>query len=258
MAQVTLLDVVQRYLNSVDSWDVDSIEDTVESRQVALIAVEVLERLIQDTNYSQHTSKVTTLNSSTDPTKPNYLVIPDDVQRISESRIQYNSFSENDNATVKYKDIKYLQPHEFLEYVGVRSDASSNTEVIEDYSGTKFSVVINSSPEYCTSFDGKFIVFDAYDKDVDDTLQSYKSRVIYSAEPDIIMEDGFIIPLPSHMTQGYIDMVKAEASEVLRQEPLPSAARRARKFLIKQRQIEERIGNHPSKTKKYGRHSGGS
>lgn len=259
MAQVTLLDVVQRYLSSVDSWDVDSVFDTVESEQVALIAKEVWERLSQDTNYSQYDSKLTTLDSLADNTKPNYLTIPDNVSRISESRIQYNSIDQNDidaGREVRYLDVEYLQPHDFLMYVGSRVDGGDNTSVVEDVDGTKFVVVTNKAPRYCTSFDGKYIIFDSYDSEVDSVLQASKSRVYYNYEVDFLLEDNFVIPLPEHMTQGYIDMVKAEASETLRQEALPSASRRAQAFKVKQRQISQKTGNHPSKIKRYGRVGG--
>lgn len=259
MAQVTLLEVVQRYLNSVDSWDVDSVFDTVESQQVALIAQEVWERLVQDTNYSQHDSKVTTLDSSADNTKPNYLVIPDNVSRISESRVQYNNATQSDinsGREVRYEDVKYLEPHDFLSLVGRRVSGGNNSIVVDDYDGTKFVVYTNTHPRWCTSFDGKFIIFDSYDSEVDSTLQSSKSRVYYNYEEVFLMEDDFIIPLPEHLTQGYIDMVKAEASETLRQEALPSASLRARQFKIKQRQISQVTGNHPHKIKRYGRTGG--
>lgn len=253
MAQVTLLDVVQRYLNATSGFFVNSIGDTEESEQVAVVAQEVYERLLEDLPYRQFKRKWGVLDAVADATKPNYLQIYREVHRISESDIYYNMAVEDGTATIDYQKVEYLEPLEFMNRINKNSDIDTGTEIIEDFSGIRYVINNDRHPSYCTSFDGVYLVFDAYRSQMDDTLMSSKSQVSYMAAEQFLLQDDFIIPLPTNMIQGYIDMVKAEASETIRQEALPSASRRARQFQMSERYKGDKIGNQTSRNRPYGR-----
>ncbi|AUS01799.1 head completion adaptor [Vibrio phage 1.293.O._10N.261.52.E1] len=258
MAQVTLLDVVQRYLNATSGFYANSIGDTEESEQVALVAQEVYERLLEDLPHRQFKRKWGQLDSVADATKPNYLQIYREVHRISESEIYYNVADENSTSTINYQRMEYLEPQEFMNRINRNSDINESTEIIEDFSGLKYVIHNDRHPSFCTSFDGVYVVFDSYRKQMDDTLMSSKSQVCYMAAEPFLLRDDFVIPLPSDMIQGYIDMVKAEASETIRQEALPSAARRARQFAMSERFKGGKIGNQTGRNRPYGRKKQGS
>lgn len=240
----TLLDVVQRYLNSTDGFFVNTIGETEEAEQVALIAQEVYERLVEDLPYRQFKRKVGQLGSVADSMKPNYLLIRDNIQRIAESQIVYNHATEDDTATISYQKVTYLEPLEFLNRINQNSDTNENSMIITDYSGVQFVIQNDRHPNYCTSFDGKYLIFDSYRSQQDDNLLASKSQITYYQPEPFILNDDFVIPLPPDMIQGYIDMVKAEASETLRQEALPSASRRARQFMMTERYKGDKIGNN--------------
>ena len=253
MAQITLLDVVQRYLNATGGFFVNSIGETEESEQVALVAQEVYERLVEDLPYRQFKRNWGQLDSVADNTKPNYLQINDDIDRISESEVYYNMATEDDTATIDYQRVEYLEPLEFLNRINKNSDIDTAAEIITDFSGVEYVISNDRHPSYCTSFDGVYIVFDAYRSQMDDTLMASKSQIMYMQAEPFLMQDDFVVPLPHNMTQGYIDMVKAEASETIRQEALPSAARRARQFQMTERYKGDKIGNQTSRNRPYGR-----
>lgn len=249
----TLLDVVQRYLNSTDGFFVNTIGETDEAEQAALIAQEVYERLVQDLPYRQFKRKWGQLGSVADLTKPNYLVIPEEIHSIAESEIYYNQSTEDDTSTINFKRIEYLEPLEFITRVNRKTDTPTNALIVTDYSGIQYVIDNDRHPSYCTSFDGEYLVFDSYRAQQDDTLMASKSQIVYYQPEEFVLDDDFVIPLPPDMIQGYIDMVKAEASETLRQEALPSAARRARKFQMTERFKGDKIGNQSKRNKAYGR-----
>ena len=253
MAQVTLLDVVQRYLNATSGFFVNSIGDTEEAEQVAVVAQEVYERLVEDLPYRQFKRKWGQLDSVSDSTKPNYLQIYREVQRISETQIYYNMATEDQDRTIDYQLVEYLEPLEFMRRINLNSDNVADTEVIKDFSGVEYVIHNNHHPSFCTSFDGVYLVFDSYRKQMDDTLMASKSQICFMEAEQFLLQDDFVIPLPTNMIQGYIDMVKAEASETIRQEALPSASRRARKFQMSERFKGDKSGNQTKRNKPYGR-----
>src|SRR5690606_26559721 len=57
-----------------------------------------------------------------------------------------------------------------------------------------------AAPQYWTSFDDKYIVFDSYDTGVEATLQSSKSIVYAEFRPNFILDDDFIPVLPDNLT----------------------------------------------------------
>ena len=82
----TLLQVVQEYLDSTSGFYVDSIFDTDESQQVAKIAERVYYRMVQEYPNLLFTMKERTLGAVSDPTRPNYMLLPTNVQRVQESK----------------------------------------------------------------------------------------------------------------------------------------------------------------------------
>ena len=72
-------------------------------------------------------------------------------------------------------------------------------------------VSTNAFPTFCTSFDNKYVVFNSYHSDYDTTLQSSKSKIVASGEEVFYQEDDFVIPIPSHLSEAYLDMFLNEA-----------------------------------------------
>jgi hypothetical protein len=250
---MTLLDVVQRYLNSTGGFFVNSIGDTEEAEQVAFIAQEVYERLVEDLPYRQFKRKWGQLGSVGDADYPNYLLIPDGIQRISESEIYYNIAIDEDTATIDWARMEYLEPLEFLNRINRNSDIDTAAQIVKDFNNIEYVITNGRHPTYCTSFDGKYLVFDAYLRQQETTLHAANTQIVYFEPEQFILNDNFVIPLPPDMMQGYIDMVKAEVSETLRQESLPSASRRARQFQMRERYRGDKIGNQTRRNRPYGR-----
>lgn len=253
MAKYTLLEVVNAYLDATDGFRVSDLDDTIESQQVAKIAEDVFYEVIQDTFHNSLSKDIIQLEALADSTKPNYLKIPDTVANVHESTVYYNvTTGASGESTLKWNKITFLHPNDFIEKVRHRSTEADNVSTITDFSGVKFVIKTNKAPEYCTSFDDEYLVFDSYDSDVDSTLQQSKSGILATVEPTFTISNTFVIPLPLWFHPTYVSLVKARASEYLRGEPLFTDTRKGTMGLIKARQ-KMRIGNTKFQRKKYGR-----
>jgi hypothetical protein len=249
----TLLGVVQSYLNRTDGFYVNSIFETDESQQVALIAEEVFYSLAEEYRNLLTFQKDVNLDAVSDTSKPNYLLIPENIQRIQESKLWYNAAKIGDTtATLSYKKVEYLTPLDFMDLVNQRQVTTDNSNVItvEGYDGTQMAVVNNQFPSYFTSFDGKYIVCDSYHSDYDTTLQASKTKMVATELPIFLQEDDFVIPLPDSMTQLYRDNVEDEARSALREERDPVVAQRARRTRIKMQQDKRVAGGIRAKQSK--------
>lgn len=250
--QLTLLNVVQSYMNRTSDFPVDSIFDVETSSQVAYIAEEVYYSFIQKFRDWEFTTVVSTLDSTADSDKPNYLVFPKELQRVEQCTIEYNNST--DDVAVRYQPVHYMQPAEFLERISARTDRLPNTETVEDYGGTKFIIYNDRYPTYCTSLDGERLIFDSYNSEYDSIMQASKSRVKYTKEDVFLIEDGFIIPIPEHLSELYRDLVIIECYEHLLQQPAPpSMTRRAASRMASAQQQARRIGSMNRGKRKYGR-----
>ena len=240
--QRTLLQVVQSYLNRTDGFFVDSIYDTDESQQVALIAEQVYYTLCQNYSNLLYLQKDMPLESLGDPTKPNYLLIPQNLQRIQESRIWYNTAEDDEGQTVFYREVKYITPLEFNDMTANRDDKADNAQVVDTPNGTKLVIENDKWPEYCTSYDGVTVVFDSFNSEYDTTLQASKSKVVATEEPVFLQEDDFLIPIPDRLSETYLSNVLHEAYSALRQEENPTLAQRARRDRIRLQQDSREMG----------------
>lgn len=248
MSRLTLLKVVQNYLDYVDGFSIDSIQDSEEAQQAANIAEHVYYRLIDKNRDTPSRMYVGSLDASLDMTKPCILRIPSDVNRIHDSVVSYNV---DTDGGVFWQTVQYISPEEFLKVVSISTEPS-NTEVME-VNGIPFVILNDRFPMYCTSFDDEELVFDSYHSLYDDTLQESKTRVIGTQSVVFLQEDDFVIPLPDRMHSGYCDAVINECCEALRDIQKPTVARYANAFMAKMQQSQKRVGDKHAIKKKFGR-----
>lgn len=193
MPKYTLLELTQSILSDMNSDEVNSITDTIESLQVAQIVKDTYYEIITEGDWP-HLKTLMQLSASGDNAKPTHMGIPENVQRIE--TIRYNRKSSTDTND-EYEEVEYLDPEDFLSHVMKRLSSESTVETITDYSGVVILVLNDTPPTYWTSFDNENIVFDSYDSGVDTTLQASKSQCIAYREPTFTTSDSFVPDLPS-------------------------------------------------------------
>lgn len=213
MMKLTLLEIVQDILNDLDSDFANSIDDTVESHQVAQIVKSCYYEITANRNWP-HQKRLITFQSSIDTGKPTYTRIPPEVKEVE--WIKYDK-RKSGTTKVEYRDVKYLYPDEFLRLVHSRNSEEDNVEVCSDWGATPVLVFNDRAPMYWTSFDDEWVVFDSYDSSVDDTIQSSKLQVHAYVSRPWEHRDDFVPDLPEEAFPALVEEAKSTAFLALKQ-----------------------------------------
>lgn len=202
MAKMTLLEIVQNILSSMDSDEVNSINDTIESQQVAEVVKETYYDLFGDI-YVPERKGIIKLDGLGDLDRPNYLRIPDAVTQID--WIKYK-----DSELGRYLKLDYYSPEDFLNRVLNNKSTDDNITVVTDDSGIELYIKNNKQPSFYTIFNDRDLICDSYDSDVDTTLQASKTFAWGYTEPSWTNDDAFIPPLDSQ----HFPLLLSEAKSV--------------------------------------------
>lgn len=208
----TLLDLVQSVLNDMDSDEVNSIDDTIESQQVATIVKDCYLELM-DGKVWKHLQNLIQLDSLADTTKPTYLKVPESIKELTFFNYDKRKLTTD---PVRYEEVKYLYPDQFLRVTSTRNN-TDNTQLITDFSGSTIIVFNTQAPQYWTSFDDNYIVCDGYIKTIEDTLMSTKTQVLAYMEPSWVHLDNAVPNLPSQAFSLLLEESKATAMVKLKQ-----------------------------------------
>lgn len=158
----------------MDSDEINSINDTVESQQVVTVIKTVYDDLISRGDVVSNKT-LFNLDSSNNTNHPVLMTKPENIDRIE--WIKYDTRNIND-PTPEWTEIRYLPVVDFVDYTHNYNPGESNVatfDYIADGFVFTFTYKTDTAPRYYTSFDDKTIIFDAYDTEVDSSLQSAKT-----------------------------------------------------------------------------------
>lgn len=219
----SLLTIVQDILLSLDADEVSSIDDTLEATQVANIVKNTYLNMASTRNWSGQKRLITFDHSGT-PDKPTHLKSPENLKELHSFR--YNCSRDN---RIEYREVCYREPDDFLRINSYRAQPDDSTRVIQDFGGTPLVILTNRHPLYWTSFDDTYIVCDAYDKEVDDALQSSKTQLHVTQFPSFIVEDDFVPDIPVEAFQALYNEAKSTAFVEVKQVANQKAEQEARR-----------------------------
>lgn len=208
-----LLEIVVDILNDMDGDFINSIDDTEEALQVAQIVKSTYQAMMSNRNWP-HTARVINITPFANSLLPTHTTLPDNVKELISV---YYDTKRNGETRLNYRQIKYLDPDDFLRLVNQRNNDDVNCDVIQDPSGVKLLIMTNKAPEYYTSFDDETMVFDSYDSSVDNTIQANKTQVRAYTIPTFEMSDDFIPDLPDEAFTALIEEAKSKAMFKLKQ-----------------------------------------
>lgn len=182
----TLLEMVQKILESVDGDPVNSITDSIEAVQISSILEETFFAMVSSKTIPEHRETIK-LTAASDSLFPTHFQYPDRVSMVS--AFWYDTSSDN---SFQYSELTWLEPEDFLR---LTDKTSSNYDSVEHKTGgTKMRIVNNKHPEYYTSFDDNWIVCNSYKGTVDSTLQTSKTRALVIRTPTWDVHDDDFIP----------------------------------------------------------------
>lgn len=183
MAQVkkTLLELVQSILSVMNSDEVNSIDDTVESTQVTDIVIDTYFDLVTQRIIPEH-KELGQLVALSDNTLPAYLRLPDDVRRLENDYFYYDKADVGETAS--YGKVTWCEPELFLARTITLDGDDSTVYTMQDVNGgTPIKVRNDRHPTYFTLFDDKHIVCNSYDSAVDSSLQASKTQAWFVRTP---------------------------------------------------------------------------
>ena len=252
--KLTMLQIVQKTMEALNLDEVNSISDSPDAEQIAQVAQDSAYELLNQSEWP-FSIRYEQLESIADSDRPNYLRIPDEVTRIDYVRYDNTDPANQDEAgvdLVEIDQITWLPPEQFLEMTLARNTQVDEISTITDFNGGRFHIYTDRGPSWWTSFDDEYIVFDAYDSDIESTLQGNKSQAHVKWIEDIVIDDDFQLDAPAHFFSTWLAETKATAFIYLKQEASPKDEQRARRGLSVLRRNASRTDNDDGKVK-YGR-----
>lgn len=226
----TLIELVQRILESMDSDEVNSISDTSESLAVANIIKECYYTIISEIQ-PKETEGLFHLDASTDNTKPVLMYLPETV-----SNIEWLKYNVGESLIdTNFRDLCYMDLDQFYEFTN-GLDAGENWVQSQEVTinGQQFNIKFRNdqSPSYWTSVDDRAILFDSYDSSYESTLTSSRTYGYGGLIPVFSMVDNFIPQLDARQFQLLLNSAKAQAFIELKQVANEKAERRERRHQI--------------------------
>lgn len=251
----TLLEAVQLILSAMDSDEVNSINDTVESYQVALLLKSVYYDIATELNIAAHDS-LFELNASGDVAKPTLMTLPSNVTRWD--WIEYDIIDTGETFS-NYRRLEFMFLDDFLVLQNSLNGQTSNVGQMDFTSnGETFNVMYRTDkqPQWFTTFDDDTLLFDSYDNSVDTTLQKSKTRCSGAVYPTFTLSDTFTPDLHATQFAYYINRAKVRAFAELKQAANQEAARETRNQKIVIQKHKRTVIDKPEVLKvgaRYGR-----
>lgn len=205
MPKMTLLEMTQNILASMDGENVNSISDTEEAIQVATFIKDTFYNITTNRNFPEH-FRLFKLVAFSDNNYPTSFYYGEEMQDVAS--VQYKV---GDDET-EWREIKYLAPADFLRITDARSEF---VLVNESVSGTLLKIDNTTQPTYYTSFDNNSLVMDAYDAAVDTTLQESKTRAHGRVIPSFSLVDNFVPELNANNFPLLLNESKSVAMSLL-------------------------------------------
>jgi len=223
----SVLDMTQDILSDMNSDEVSSITDTVESMQVAQIIKSTYEDLMSRKNW-EHLKKLTQLDASLTTSRPTHMKVEENIKEVV--ALNYNKQNINQTSP-RWQPVEWMAPDDFLIHTNNRNTDNANTTEIEDVTGVKLLIKTDKAPKYYTSFDDEYIIFDSYDNAVDSTLQSSKTQLIAYVMPTFTLSDTHVPDLPAEMFSVLLAEAKSVCFARIKQTPDGKSEQQSRKGL---------------------------
>jgi len=223
--KLSVLDMVQDIANDLETDEINSINDTVESQQIAQILKTSFFELIGHRNWA-HLKRTFQFESISDPLKPTHIKTHVLLKELV--LFNYNKKKETDTRD-KYGSIIWYEPEEFLLKTNGRDSSQDNIQTVVDFGGIKLYIRNDKSPEFCTSFDDEHLILDSWDSSLETTIQGSNTQAIGYVEPTWEHVDGFIPDLPSESFPALLAEAKSTAFIVLKQQANEKAEQKAQR-----------------------------
>jgi hypothetical protein len=230
--KMTLLEMTQNILSSLNSDEVNSIFDTVESRQVAEEIKTTYEELYTNRDIAELESLVN-LEGLSDSTKPNRLILPDNVDRIK--WLRYRDYRDSGNDTFKFID--YLDPEEFITRIVDQSQSSFAATLavpLTDTSPIEYYIAVDRGPSYYTILDNdRTLVFDSFDGVYESSMAGSNAVAWGFLNNTFEMTDTYVAPIDANLFPHFLAEAKSTCFINIKEAGNSKEEQRARRQLVR-------------------------
>lgn len=252
--EYNLLRMTQLILSSMDSDEVNSIDDTVESRQVVDIIETTFNDLVSAIDFPSDWDLVQ-LDNFSDAARPTLLALPSNVAKID--WIKYDNAEDGDTDR-NFVQVRPMSRYAFFERMNTLDTADSNVYQFDYEVGAQtFDVrgLNDQFPTYYTTVNNDTLIFDNYNSEFDITLVGGKTQCFANLVPTFNRTDAFVPPLDAKHFTILFNEAKSSAWADLKQASNAKAEQRARRGWVNASRDKSRIPERPAmyETPNYGR-----
>lgn len=218
--KLTNLEMTQSILSNLGSDEVNSISDTTESMQVAECIKQSYFNIITRNGATKNEGTFQ-LNPSLDDTKPVLMFKPEHILKMD-----WIKYYDDSTDSPQYNYVTILPVAQFLDMITTFNTDEVNVETLSfTVDGLTYNLAYfnDRKPHYCTVFSNYYILFDAFNKTVDTTLQASKTMCFGLKSPQWSMIDSFIPDLDEQQFSLLLNEAKSLAFFELKQIPHPKA-----------------------------------
>lgn len=212
--RLTYLEIVQQVLSELDSDDVDTVLETVESTQITNMVKRVYYHIIEGRAWP-HLWRLFTLEVNA--AGPTILSIPENVDNLTWVKYNKIGLAETRN---QFTLIDKIGSTTFMQRVNSRNNDDAFVTVTT-VAGITYNVFNDRQPSFWTSIDDQTIIFDAYDVSVEAALAPSKTQCHGYINPAVTMTDDFVFDLPTESFSYFLSECLSLAFVTYKQAPNP-------------------------------------
>jgi hypothetical protein len=235
--------MVQDILSAMNSDEVNSITDTVESLQVANEIRTTFRELYSNREIATFKSLIN-LDTPADTTTPHIMTLPDNVQDIE--WIKYRDFSDT-SVDLSYVDVVYLTPEEFITRIVESPTPASSVDVtLMPSSPATYPIRNDKAPSFYTILDDdQTLVFDSFDASEESYLTSSSVLAWGNIYKTFTLEDDFVPPIEANLFPHFLHECRTACFINIKEVANSFEAARARRQLIRsQTRVNKVPGQH--------------
>lgn len=205
---MNLQEMTERVAEFVNADKVDSINDTDESYKIATIIKETYESMVLSKEI-QTALELFKLQSASSVTAKTCLIIPDDALTLDIVK-----YTHKDG---KIYSPQYMEPMEFIDWTLGFDTTLDEVETVSDKeTGAVYNIRNDKDPSFYTIISGKYLIFDSYNSEFEDTLEGRHCICYGHTLPVFKMEDSFVPDIQEQQFPILLSRAKTAADMELR------------------------------------------
>lgn len=247
----TLLEMTQAILGAMDSDEVDSYDDTVESLEVVRCIKESYYDLKNRIELPVH-HNLFQLEASGDSTKPVLMTVPTDVMDID--WVKYNK--PDASANTEFYQVHFMELTEFMEMMLTQNESDTEISTMNLSLGgdtINFKFFNDRYPSWFTSVDETNLVFDAHLATVDETLRKSKTLCYGKKIDTFTLDNNWTPKLEPEQFGLLLNAAKTQAFYELKQMENAHSQNRYKKNWQHTQRKKYNITNRRDRVPGYGR-----